>query len=120
MGAGFVEDEVENIAFEGDGFKIKTNNQEFQASHTLFATGALTNLAEKIRLTLTQGTGSRIKNSIEVDKEGRTNKNGIWATGTVAGGSVHTIVTAGNSAAVMNIISEINGERYVDHDRLKV
>jgi thioredoxin reductase (NADPH) len=120
FGAEFVEDEVENIASEGDGFKIETNNQEFQARHVLFATGALTNLAEKIGLTLIPGTEPRIKNIIEVDKEGRTNKNGIWAAGTVAGVSVHTIVTAGNGAAVaINIISEINGERYVDHDILK-
>ena len=46
--------------------------------------------------------------------------DGIWAAGTVAGVSVHTIITAGDGAKVaVNVISEINGERYVDHDVLK-
>jgi thioredoxin reductase (NADPH) len=86
----------------------------------LFATGALTDLADKVGLTIVPGTEPRIKSIIEVDQNGRTNIDGIWAAGTVAGVSVHTIVTAGNGAAVAtNIISELNGERYVDHDLLK-
>jgi hypothetical protein len=33
---------------------------------------------------------------------------------------MHTIVTAGDGAKVaINVISEINGERHVDHDVLK-
>jgi thioredoxin reductase (NADPH) len=66
------------------------------------------------------GTEPRIKTIIDVDENGRTNIDGIWAAGTVAGVSVHTIITAGDGAKVaINIISELNGERYVDHDVLK-
>ncbi len=51
---------------------------------------------------------------------GKTNIEGIWAAGTCAGVSVHTIITAGDGAKVaINLISELNGERYVDHDVLK-
>lgn len=120
FGAEFVEDSVVNIVSEGEGFTVQSENNEFQTKHVLFATGALTDLAEKIGLTVVDGTEPRIKSIIEVDKDGRTNKSGIWAAGTAAGVSVHTIITAGNGAAVaINIISELNGERYVDHDILK-
>lgn len=57
---------------------------------------------------------------IEVDGVGKTNVEGVWAAGTVAGVSVHTIITAGHGASVaINVISQLNGKRYVDHDVLK-
>lgn len=43
----------------------------------------------------------------------------MWAAGTAADVSVHTIVTAGDGARVaINVISEQKGERWVDHDIL--
>lgn len=120
LGAEFISDDVFNIIQDGESFVIKSESQEFQAKHVLFATGISTDLAEKVGLKLVPGTEPRIKSIIETDKDGRTNINGIWAAGTVAGVSIHTIVTAGHGAAVaINIISELNGERYVDHDILK-
>jgi len=45
----------------------------------------------------------------------------VWAAGTVAGASVHTIITAGDGARVaINLISATKGERHVDHDVLPV
>jgi thioredoxin reductase len=65
-------------------------------------------------------TEPRIKTVLNVDAEGKTNVEGIWAAGTIAGVSVHTIITAGDGAKVaINVISELNGERYVDHDLMK-
>ncbi|WP_078553809.1 FAD-dependent oxidoreductase [Alkalihalobacterium alkalicellulosilyticum] len=120
FGAEIVEATVENITSTNEGLTVQADNQEYQAKHVLLATGALADLAEKIGVKVIPGTEPRIKNNVEVDNEGRTNIKGIWAAGTIAGVSVHTIVTAGNGAAVaINIISEINGERYVDHDILK-
>ncbi|MFD1739024.1 FAD-dependent oxidoreductase [Bacillus salitolerans] len=121
FGAEFVQATVLNITTDNGSLSIETdNNQSFQAKHVLLATGALTDLAERIGLKLIPGKEPRIKTIIEVDEDGRTNKERVWAAGTVAGVSVHTIVTAGNGAAVaINIISELNGERYVDHDVLK-
>jgi hypothetical protein len=44
---------------------------------------------------------------------------GVWAAGTTAGVSVHTIITAGDGARVaINLISDTKGERHVDHDAL--
>jgi len=61
-----------------------------------------------------------VKTIYDVDADGKTNIEGVWAAGTCAGVSMHTIITAGDGAKVaINIISELNGERYVDHDVLK-
>jgi thioredoxin reductase (NADPH) len=120
FGAEFVEEAVVNIESGSEGFKIQTENGEFEANHVILATGALTELAEKIGLKVVPGNEPRIKQILEVDQQGRTSQDRIWAAGTVAGVSVHTIITAGNGAAVaINVISELNGERYVDHDILK-
>ena len=55
-----------------------------------------------------------------MNEQGQTNIANVWACGLVAGVSVHTIITAGDGARVaINLLSEINGERYVDHDILK-
>ncbi|WP_456276010.1 FAD-dependent oxidoreductase [Bacillus sp. AK128] len=120
FGAEFKSETVLNITKTDSGFTIEGENGEYEAKHVVFASGALTDLAEKVGLKVVPGTEPRIKSIIEVDQNGKTNIEGIWAAGTVAGVSVHTIVTSGNGAAVaINIISELNGERYVDHDILK-
>ena len=60
------------------------------------------------------------RGAIVTDERMKTNIPGVWAADTCAGVSVHTIITAGDGAKVaINIISELNGERYVDHDILK-
>ena len=77
-------------------------------------------LLKKLALTTKPGTEPRVKTIIDVDAQGKTNVDGIWAAGTVAGVSVHTIITSGDGAKVaFNVVSELNGERYVDHDVLK-
>lgn len=103
------------------GVEVKTeDNGSYSAKHIIIATGAVVALAEKAGLTTVSGTEPRIKTIFQVDKNGKTNIDGIWAAGTCAGVSVHTIITAGDWARVaINIISELNGERYVDHDVLK-
>lgn len=120
FGAELVQDTAVDVVRTDAGFKIVTENREFEAKHVIFATGLSTDLAEKIGLKTKPGSEPRIKTVIEVDANGKTNIEGIWAAGTVAGTSVHTIITAGDGAKVaINVISELNGERYVDHDVLK-
>ncbi|WP_126427877.1 FAD-dependent oxidoreductase [Brevibacillus marinus] len=121
FGAEFVQGKVTQVSEHGDGFKVQTdNNNEYEAKHVILATGLLVDLAEAIGLATKPGTEPRIKTVVQVDEQGRTSKKGIWAAGTCAGVSVHTIITAGDGAKVaINVISELNGERYVDHDVLK-
>lgn len=120
FGAEVREAKVTDITADGDGLTVHTAEGTFEAKHVILATGALTDLASHIGLELKEGREPRIKTVIAVDADGKTNKANIWAAGTVAGTSVHTIITAGDGAKVaINLISELNGERYVDHDILK-
>ncbi|MCC2683719.1 MAG: pyridine nucleotide-disulfide oxidoreductase [Paenibacillaceae bacterium] len=120
LGAVIVESTVQNVTKSGNGFRIDTEGQAYEANQVILATGATVDLAEKAGIHTKDATEPRIKRVIEVDAAGRTNIAGIWAAGTAAGVSVHTIITAGDGAkTAINVISELNGERYVDHDMLK-
>ncbi len=121
FGAEIIEDTVVNIEKKCEGFAIETENKgTFEAKHVILATGLATDLAGKIGVEVKEGTEPRVPKVLKVDAEGKTNIEGIWAAGTCAGVSVHTIITAGDGAKVaINVISELNGEQYVDHDILK-
>jgi thioredoxin reductase (NADPH) len=120
FGAEIVQATVSTISKTESGFKVETDQGEYEAKHVILATGMSVDLAEAAGLTTKPGTEPRIKTVLDVDAAGKTNIDGIWAAGTVAGVSMHTIITAGDGAKVaINVISEINGERYVDHDVLK-
>jgi thioredoxin reductase (NADPH) len=121
FGAEFVLETVTNIVQSDEGLTIETENQKsFTAKHVILATGVLTDLAQKVGINTKEGTEPRIKTIVDTDTSGKTNVEGIWAAGTIAGMSVHAIITAGDGAKVaINVLSELNGERYVDHDILK-
>jgi thioredoxin reductase len=120
FGAELVTATVTNVTKTDDGFKVETDQTAYDAKHVIVATGLMADLAGTIGLTTKPGTEPRIKTILDVDAQGKTNIDGIWAAGTIAGVSMHTIITAGDGAKVaINVISEMNGERYVDHDVLK-
>lgn len=120
FGAEIVKATVTNISKVDGGFKVETDQNEYEAKHVVIATGMLHDLAEKVGLNTKPGTEPRVKTILDVDAAGKTNIDGIWAAGTIAGVSMHTIITAGDGAKVaVNLISELNGERWVDHDILK-
>jgi thioredoxin reductase (NADPH) len=120
FGAEIVQATVTNIVKTDSGFTVETDGNQYEAKHVVIATGLTVDLAEKAGLKTKAGTEPRVKTVLDVDADGRTNIAGIWAAGAVAGVSLHTIITAGDGAKVaINIISELNGERYVDHDILK-
>lgn len=99
---------------------VVTESGEYEAKHVILATGMGVDLGEKSGVNTKPGTEPRIKTIFDVDQAGKTNVEGIWAAGTCAGVSMHTIITAGDGAKVaINIVSELNGERYVDHDMIK-
>ncbi|MBP1906593.1 thioredoxin reductase [Paenibacillus turicensis] len=122
FGAKFIEEKVTVVDTNGgQTVYVKTESgRNYRAEHVIFATGALTDLASATGLELVDGREPRIKKVIDTDRYGRTSRPRLWAAGTVAGTSVHTIITSGDGAKVaIEIISELNGERYVDHDVLK-
>lgn len=120
FGAEIVKGKVTNVTAASEGFTVQTEEGSYEAKYVLLATGMSAELAEAIGVTTVPGTEPRIKTIIQTDSTGKSNVEGIWAAGTIAGVSMHTIVTAGDGAKVaINIISELNGSRYVDHDVLK-
>lgn len=120
FGAELVQGKVTAIVKNGDGFQLTTENGSYEARHVILATGLSVDLAESAGLATKPGTEPRIKTVFDVDANGKTNVAGIWAAGTAAGVSMHTIITAGDGAKVaINVISELNGARYVDHDVIK-
>jgi thioredoxin reductase len=120
QGAEVMRGTVTNITRTENGLRVETANGEYDARHVILATGLIVDVAEKIGAATKPGTEPRIKLVLQVDPAGRTNVPGVWAAGTVAGVSVHTIVTAGDGAKVaINVISELNGARWVDHEVLK-
>lgn len=103
-----------------DGFQVTTDNGVYEGKHVILATGLSVELAEASGIQTRPGTEPRIKTVVDADAQGNSSLKGVWAAGTTAGVSMHTIVTAGDGAKVaINVISELNGERYVDHDILK-
>jgi len=121
FGAEYVADEATDAKAEGGAVTITTaSGQTFEAKHLILATGFSAALAEKLGVNTKPGTEPRVATIIDVDAQGKTNIANVWAAGTVAGVSVHGIITAGDGAKVaINVISELKGARYVDHDVLK-
>ncbi|GBG06103.1 pyridine nucleotide-disulfide oxidoreductase [Paenibacillus sp. MY03] len=112
------------VALETAGENLRVQAEDgtvYEAKHVILATGMSVELAEASGVAVKPGTEPRIKSIVDCDAEGKTSVAGVWAAGTVAGVSMHTIITAGDGAKVaINVISELNGARYVDHDVLKV
>ncbi|WP_438447236.1 NAD(P)/FAD-dependent oxidoreductase [Gorillibacterium sp. sgz5001074] len=121
FGAELIEGKATSVQAEGEGFTIQTEaGASYSAKRVILATGLLTDLAEASGIATKPGTEPRVKTVIATDAAGQTNVAGIYAAGGAAGTSLHTIITAGDGARVaINILSELNGERYVDHDVLK-
>jgi thioredoxin reductase len=103
-----------------DGFDLKTEDgKSFEAKQVILSIGANAELARTAGIATKPGTEPRIREIVDVDHEGHTSVPGVWAAGTAAGVSVHTIITAGDGARVaINLISGTKGERHVDHDVL--
>jgi thioredoxin reductase len=121
FGTEYIEDTAVKVESANGAVTVSTESgKSYEAKHVILGTGMSVQLAENSGIKTAPGTEPRIKNIIAVDAQGKTSMPNVWAAGTVAGVSMHTIITAGDGAKVaINIISELNGERYVDHDVLK-
>lgn len=119
-GATWVEDSAEAIEVADGTLTVRTaGGQSFTAANVILATGTSVALAEASGVATSPGTEPHIKKVVAVDSEGRSSVPGVWAAGTAAGVSVHTVVTAGDGARVaLNLLSELHGERHADHDVL--
>lgn len=119
VGAETVAAKVDRVEEASGGLKVTADSGTYESKHVILATGVAPAVAEASKIAVAEGKEPKIKKVVDAGRDGRTTMPGVWAAGTCAGVSVHTIVTAGHGAEVaINIVSEINGERYVDHDVL--
>src|ERR1051325_6667858 len=120
-GAEIVDGKVTGLENKGgESFELRTEDgKSFEAKQVILTLGANAELARTAGIKTKEGTEPRIREIIDTDREGRTSVPGVWAAGTIAGASVHTIITAGDGARVaINLISANKGERHVDHDAM--
>ncbi|WP_438434083.1 FAD-dependent oxidoreductase [Gorillibacterium sp. sgz500922] len=120
FGAEFIAAKATGLTVDGAAVKVATEDAAYEASQVILATGLSVELAEAAGAAVVPGTEPRVKSVIQADSAGKTSLERVWAAGGCAGVSLHTIITAGDGAKVaVNVVSELNGERYVDHDVLK-
>ncbi|MCG7406245.1 FAD-dependent oxidoreductase [Paenibacillus sp. ACRRX] len=121
FGALLVRDKAIAVDSSSEGVIVRTESgQTYVTKHVIIAAGFGIDIAEASGIRTVPGTEPRVKTIIDVDIEGRSSMEHVWAAGTIAGVSMHTIITAGDGAKVaINVISELNGTRYVDHDVIK-
>ena len=119
-GAEIIDGKVVTLDKNGEGFELKTEDgQSFEAKQVILTLGANAELARTAGVKTKEGTEPRIREIVDVDPQGRSSVPGVWAAGTIAGASVHTIITSGDGARVaVNLISGAKGERHVDHDAM--
>ena len=120
-GAEIVDGKVAGLEkSSGEGFVLRTEDgKSFDAKQVILTLGANAELARTAGIRTREGTEPRIREIVDVDPQGHTSMPGVWAAGTIAGASVHTIITAGDGARVaINLISANKGERHVDHDAM--
>ncbi len=120
LGTTIVAANVTNIRQNGEAFTVDTDQGAYEGRQIILATGMYADLAEHIGVQIKPGTEPRVKTIVDATPQGKTSIPGIWVAGTVAGVSMHTIVTAGDGAKVaINLLSELEGARHVDHDAFK-
>lgn len=122
FGVEWIEDEVTSLSVQDDVVTLGTAaGRTLHARDVLLAQGVNTTLASVSGIASEAGREPWIKTVITVDSVGRTSVPHVWAAGTLAGTSVHTIIVAGDGARVaINVISAKRGERHVDHDALEI
>lgn len=121
-GVGWIEDEVTSLSVTDDLVTLVTAaGRTLQARDVLLAQGTRTTLAADAGIATEPGREPWIETVVTVDALGRTSMPRVWAAGTLAGTSVHTIIVAGDGARVtVNLISTRRNERHVDHDALEL
>lgn len=121
-GAEWIDDEVTSLSVQDDAVTLDTAaGRTLHARDVLLAQGVNATLASEAGIATEAGREPWIKTVVTVDSIGRTSVPHVWAAGTLAGTSVHTIIVAGDGARVaINVISAQRGERHVDHDTLEI
>jgi thioredoxin reductase len=105
-------EEVTGVETDGDGFTVTTDEDTYEASYVVLATGADRDLAEALGCAFTDD------DVVDVDVTMETSVAGAYATGAmVRAEEWQAIISAGDgAAAALNILSREKGEHFHDFD----
>lgn len=117
-GATWVEATVASVDGATGAFTVRTEDgASFEAASIILASGVNKDLVDAIGVATQAGVEPRMPFMATVDAAGRSSVPGVWVAGILGGVSAHTIITSGDGARVaINLISDLRGERHVDHD----
>ncbi|MFQ5793550.1 MAG: FAD-dependent oxidoreductase [Candidatus Bipolaricaulia bacterium] len=116
FGAKIISDKVEGLRRDGDLFEVVTEENVFKGRNLILASGPLVDYAKTLGVEVVDAI--KPKQVIKVDRYNRTNVSGVYAAGHGAGLPSQAIVAAGDGAnAAITLLSDLEGELYVDHDK---
>ena len=107
-----VGEEVEAVEQSGDGFTVRTDDGEYEATYVVFATGTETDLPEQLGCDLTED------GLVDVDLNMRTSVENAFAVGSmIRDQKWEAAISAGDGgAAALQILSDEAGEPVHDFD----
>jgi thioredoxin reductase len=103
---------VTDVATDGSGFTVTTDDGEYDARYLVLATGANRDLTEAL------GCETDEEGVVEVDVTMETSVDGAYATGAmVRAEEWQAVISAGDgAAAALNVLSREKGEHFHDFD----
>lgn len=117
FGGEFKEEEVEKLERHEKGFKITTSKGEYEADYVIIASAGS---HDYIELDLEYEDGVEgpymMDDHIKTDESNRA-VEGVYAAGLANSWEYQTSTAIGDGAkAAVNLLTEINGEPFTDHD----
>lgn len=107
-----VGEEVTDVEQKGDGFTVRTADDEDTATYVVFATGTDTKLPDQLGCEITEG------GLVDVDLNMRTSVENVFAVGSlIRDQKWEAVISAGDGgAAALQILSDEAGEPVHDFD----
>lgn len=114
-----VNDKVERIAATAEGFTAElASGDHHEARFVVLATGSGVFRIEGLPIEVLEPSQPFVKGRVAVDANYETDIDNVFACGILAGVPSQTVVCAGTGAhAAIEIVSRIQGEPWVDHDK---
>lgn len=112
------EEEVERLEETGDGFRVTTGDDEYEAEYVIVATAGMTDYLEPLDLEFEEGKeGPYWMDKHVVTDEDNQVMEGLYAAGLLRYWVYQTSFALGDGAkAAVNLLSDKYGEPYQDHD----
>lgn len=104
---------VESVEQMDDGFRIETDDGEYDSTYVVLATGVNRELADAMGCEFVDN-----EDVVDVDLSMQTSIENVYATGgMVRAEEWQAVISAGDgAAAALNILSDVRGDHYHDFD----